>query len=125
MRESFVADSVFTSFLNRSGLPGHLVKPGALVAAGSVVVLIDGDDESLADGLGLGTGLAQIESRLLQRLATGGEGCVATALVARRDTQGSRVPWDSSTPVAWERVIAVFDEGSMLGLVSLPVQNCT
>jgi hypothetical protein len=129
MKESFVANSVVTSFLNRHARSGHLAKPGALVAAGSVEVLIDGNDEGLADRPGLGAGLAQITSRLLEQLATGDERIpdadFANTPNPQRDTHGSRVPRDRSSPVAWQRVVAVSAAGSMLGLVSLPAQSGT
>jgi hypothetical protein len=124
MNESFVSKSVVAAFMKRQSRHGHDKKLGALIAAGSFEVLIDGNNEALGDGEGLGTGLAQITSRLLHQLETGAEhvrdGGVSQPRIAVRDVRGSRVPVDSSPLVTWKPVTAMSDLGSILGLVSLP-----
>jgi len=128
MSESFMTSNVLTAFLRRHHRTPGLARAGDLVAAGSFEVLIDGTNEGLADGDGLGTGLAQISSRLLHQLSTGvhaREGGVVESRIAQRDTRGSRVPLDPSPLVTWKRVIAVSSCGDMLGLVSVPVQAGT
>lgn len=84
-------------------------------------------DEGVTDGAGLGLGLSQITSRLLQQLATSDErianGGVADHRNIQRDRLGSRVPWDGSARISWKRVVAVSAAGRMLALVSLPVHS--
>jgi hypothetical protein len=74
----------------------------------------------------LGTGLAQITSRLLRQLANGEErtrhGRIANTHSAQRDSRGNLVPWDDSPFVAWQRVVAVCASGNVMALVSLPGQ---
>jgi hypothetical protein len=127
MKEPPVIGSVAAAFM-KQGRPGEIarhggrVMPGTLVAAGSFEVLIDGNNEDHADGLGLGSGLAEIASRLLRQLATGDQtpahGGLAQAFVSERDKYGSRVPIDASPLATWRRVIAVSATGRMVGLVS-------
>ena len=127
MRESFVTSNVATAFLRRHHRTPGLARAGDLVAAGSFEVLIDGNDEGLADGQPLGTGLALISSRLLHDLSTGAEYVAdrhsAEPRVAQRDNRGSRVPLDPSPLIAWKRVIAVSSDGDMLGLISVPART--
>ena len=129
MNESFKTSNVVAAFLRRHGRTADLTRAGNLVAAGSFEVWIDGNDEALPDGLGLGLGLSQISARLLHQLTKGAEdvadGGFARTRVPERDTRGSRVPWDGSALVAWKRVVAVSSDGPMLGLVSLPVHDGT
>lgn len=107
----------------RTGLD-QAPRPGALVTAGYFEVLIDGEKEGLLDASALGSGLAEIESRLLRQLATGDEpspgACVAAPRIPQRDIRGNRVPWDESPLAKWTRVIVVSAAGTMLALVSWP-----
>jgi hypothetical protein len=117
MSESFDLDDEAKAFANRNAELGY------------VEVFTESDFEGVVDRSGLGVGLAQITSRLLQQLATGGEripyGGVANALNVQRDTRGSRVPCDDSPIVTWKRVVAVSAAGRVLALVSLPLPNGT
>jgi hypothetical protein len=110
----------------RTGLD-QVPRPGALVTAGYVEVLIDGEKEGLLEAPALGSGLAEIESRLLQQLATGGEpsqgACVAAPRIPQRDIRGNRVPWDKSPLAKWTRVVVVSAAGTMMALVSRPAPS--
>jgi len=127
MRESFVTSNVVKAFLRRHGRTPGLARAGDLVAAGSFEVLIDGNNEGLGDGEGLGAGLADISSRLLNQLSTGAEYVpdrhTAEPQVAQRDNRGNRVPLDPSPLVTWKRVFAVSSDGDMLGFTSVPAQT--
>jgi len=127
MSESYRTTNVVAAFLKRHGRTADLTKAGNLVAAGSFEVWIDGDNEAMPDGLGLGSGLSQISSRLLLDLATGAErasdGGSTRPRVPQRDIRGNRVPWDDSAHVDWKRVVAVSSDGPMLGLVSVPERD--
>jgi hypothetical protein len=127
MSESFEPDDAIEEFTNRYAEPDYPARPGALVASESVRVFTESDCENLAYRSTLSVGLAQITSRLLRRLATGDEGVlqlgVATAGGVQRDTSGNRVPRDDGPLVTWRRVVAVSAAGSLLALVSLPLQN--
>jgi hypothetical protein len=124
MSKSFEQDEEVQVTANRHAKPGSLVAPGEPIAAGSVATLTGDDYESLASRSRLGVGLANITSRLMQQLATGGERVpsrrVADARPVERDTHGSLVPWDRSPLVMWKRVVALSSEGDMLALVSQP-----
>jgi hypothetical protein len=124
MSKSFEQDEEVQATANRHAKPGSLAASGEPIAAGSVATLTGDDYESLASRSRLGVGLANITSRLMQQLATGGERVpsrrVADARPVQRDTRGSRVPWDRSPLVMWKRVVTVSSEGDMLALVSQP-----
>jgi hypothetical protein len=127
MSESYKTSNVVAAFLKRRGRTADLTKAGNLVAAGSFEVWIDGNNEAMPDGLGLGSGLSQISSRLLLDLAAGteraSEGGTTGPRVPQRDARGNRVPWDDSAPVAWTRVVAESSDGPMVGLVSVPARD--
>jgi hypothetical protein len=130
LTESFKTSDVVAAFLKRRGRTVDLTKAGDLVAAGSFDVWIDGNDEALPDGLGLASGLSQIEARLLHQLANGADhvsdgGFAKPPQVPQRDSRGSRVPWDDSPLATWDRVVMVSSDGPMLGLVSRPVRRGT
>ena len=110
--------------LDDNARPRHAATAAELVAAGSVEVMIDGDDEGLSDGSGLGPGLAHIASRLLGQLASGDDSPndgAPSAGVTQRDARGSRVPRDGTALVTWRRVVAVSATERLPGLVSPPI----
>ena len=122
MSKSFEPDEEVQETAYRHAAPGSVAAPGEPIAAGSVEALTEEDYDGLASRSHLGVGLANITSRLMRELATGGERTrsrgVAEARPIQRDTQGSRVPWDRSPLVMWKRVVAVSSDGDMLALVS-------
>ena len=125
MNESFAPDDEIDSLANGHTEVDYRVSRRAPVASGSVDLLTESDYKSLMVRSSLGTGLANITSRLLHQLASGGDPIpyagTGRARIAQRDTRGNRVPWDDSPLVAWQRIVAVSDGGSMLALVSMPI----
>jgi hypothetical protein len=125
MNESFAPDDEVDSLANGHDEVDYRVMRRAPVASGSVDLLTESDYKGLADRSSLGTGLANITSRLLHQLASGGDPIpyagTGRARFAQRDMRGNRVPWDDSALVAWQRIVAVSDGWSMLALVSLPI----
>jgi hypothetical protein len=127
MNDSFEREDGSEGLGNRGSQSGHRSARGAGAAAAPVDVLVESDYEDRMGGSHLATGLSQITSRLIRQLATsdqhpGEAGAAATHEVVR-DFRGSRVPWDGSPPVAWNRVIAVSPGGKMLALVCLPADR--
>jgi hypothetical protein len=125
MNESFAPDDEIDSLANGHAEVDYRVTHGTPVGSGFVDLLTESDYKSLGDRSSLGTGLANITSRLLHQLASGGDpipyaGTGRTRL-AQRDLRGNRVPWDDSPLVAWQRIVAVSAAGSMLALVSMPI----
>jgi hypothetical protein len=128
MRKSLEVRGAVDRSLDGHAKPARIATAAELVAAGSVEVMIDGDDEGLADGSGLGPGLAQIASRLLDQLATGDDrpnDRTPLAGISQRDARGSRVPRDGTALVKWRRVVAISATGRLPGLVSPPVDDET
>lgn len=127
MRESFELADEGAVIANRCAEPGYGARPEAQVASRSVEVYTESYHEKLAGRSSLGTGLAQIASRLLDQLATGGvsapHGGANTAANPQWDVRGNRVPRDDSPLVSWKRVFAVSSTGSLVALVSSPVQT--
>jgi hypothetical protein len=127
MNESFeLHDELVVSAIHLAK-QAYSARPVAQVAPGSFEVCTESDRESQAGRSGLGMGLAQITSRLLDQLVTGGvrahHGGAVTAGDPQRDLRGNLVPRDYSPLVYWRRVVAVSAAGSLLALVSLPVQS--
>lgn len=129
MRDSFLPSNVVTAFLGQRHRTPDLERAGDLVGAGSFDVLIDGNNDGLADRESLGTGLALISSRLLHDLSTGAEYVpdrhTAEPRVAQRDNRGRRVPFDPSPLVAWKCEIAMSSDGAMPVLICVPAQTGT
>jgi hypothetical protein len=127
MSESFEPEDEAVEFASRCAEPDLLPRPGAPAASRFVEVYTESDRESLTGRSSLGTGLAQITSRLLDQLATGwvraANGSVVTAGDPQMDLRGNRVPRDDSPLVSWKRVVAVSPADSLLALVSLPVRR--
>jgi hypothetical protein len=125
MNESFAPEDEIDSLAYGHAEVDYRVTHRAPVASGSVDLLTEGDYKSLMDRSSLGTGLANITSRLLHQLANGGDPIpyagTGRPRSSQRDTRGNRVPWDDSPLVAWQRIVAVSDAGSMLALVSMPI----
>jgi hypothetical protein len=126
MSESFEPNGEARGFASRHSDPDRLAGPNPPTAISPIETFTEREYESLAGRSHLGVGLAQITSRLVQKLATGEDGApygsVASACRALRGTTGSRMPSDDTPLVIWNRVIAVSATGSLLALVSVPGQ---
>jgi hypothetical protein len=108
-------------FVNRDIELEFLANPQTRSAAGHSQVLTASDYQALVDRSGLGVGLSQITSRLLQRLSTGADSLpVTNSYSVVRDIKGSRVPWDDSPLVLWKRVMVVSAGSSMVALMCVP-----
>src|ERR1035437_4904881 len=73
MNESFAPDDEIDSLANGHTEVDYRVSRRAPVASGSVDLLTESDYKSLMVRSSLGTGLANITSRLLHQLASGGD----------------------------------------------------
>jgi hypothetical protein len=121
MSESPLPNGDAEALVNRDTEREFLANPQTQSAAGHFEVLTASDYEALVDRSGLGVGLSQITSRLLQRLSTDADPLPATnSRSAVRDVRGSRVPLDDSPLVIWKRVMVVSAESSMVALMCVP-----
>src|ERR1035437_2056919 len=96
MNESFAPDDEIDSLTNGHAEVDYRVGRRARVASGSVDLLAESDYKSLMVRSSLGTGLANITSRSLHQLASGGDPIpyagTGRARIPQRDTRGNRVP---------------------------------